>query len=527
MKRIKENLSEQGILFSNHYVGDRLPNDDEVYLFKKLIDKLNISAITKRYSSEGGSMFSPKDQLAVLIYAFIKGITSSVQIADHVLHNLRFIFLAGGHAIKRRTICDFRLKHVEAIKNIFIASIELAIESGLIKKDEIFALDGTKIEAHASFSKTRNKKEWEERQKKIIEHVDDFMQRWEEQDALEEDIEEERKKEFELIKEKLNNIKEKNDKDDKKNDNTTSSSGTTDKKNKAINMKNKIKIKEAKDAEQYLKEYEKIDNLLDEYEEARDDMLLNLADPDCRIMKNDGTTKECYNAQIVSNNQVIIAADITQDENDQYQLEPMLEQLKNNLTENNDKLKLTADAGYNRGKNLAYIDNENKIDAYISMYDQSKEKEEFNKEHFTYNEDEDCWVCKNDKQLDFIKEYIKDGKKCTQYGCTLESCIDCKYKDKCIKTKADIRRGYRTIDDDGFVIYRKEMIDKMKTKEAKKIYAKRAGEVESVFGQIKYNKRFSRFRLQGLAKVKAEFLIMAIAHNLGKIMKHGTLNYAM
>ena len=48
MKRIKENLSEQGVLFSNHYVGDRLEENDEVYLFKDLIHKLDTSAITSR-----------------------------------------------------------------------------------------------------------------------------------------------------------------------------------------------------------------------------------------------------------------------------------------------------------------------------------------------------------------------------------------------------------------------------------------------------------------------------------------------
>ena len=65
LKRIKENLSEQGILFSNHYVGDRLANNDEVYLFKHMIGKLDISEITDSYSPEGGSMFSPRDQLTV------------------------------------------------------------------------------------------------------------------------------------------------------------------------------------------------------------------------------------------------------------------------------------------------------------------------------------------------------------------------------------------------------------------------------------------------------------------------------
>lgn len=91
MKRIKENLSEQGILFSNHYVGDRLEENNEVYLFKDLIHKLDTSAITNSYSPEGGSMFAPIDQLAVITFALFKGIASSMMMADLVRNHLQFI----------------------------------------------------------------------------------------------------------------------------------------------------------------------------------------------------------------------------------------------------------------------------------------------------------------------------------------------------------------------------------------------------------------------------------------------------
>ncbi len=91
MKRIKDNKRDQGILFSEHYVGDRLSGDDEVFLFEKLFNKLDISAIINSYSAEGGSMFSPGDQLAVILYAFHKGITSSVKIAELIRYNLQWL----------------------------------------------------------------------------------------------------------------------------------------------------------------------------------------------------------------------------------------------------------------------------------------------------------------------------------------------------------------------------------------------------------------------------------------------------
>jgi len=544
MKRIKENLSDQGILFSNHYVGDRLSKDDEVYLYNSLIDKLDISSIVNSYSSEGGSMFSPRDQLSVILYAFHKGITSSVQIAQLIRSDLRFIYLSGGHIIKRRTICDFRLKHREGIRKIFESSVDLALGTGVVRDDILFAVDGSKIEAHASFSKTRKKFEWKQRQEKIVEHVDNFLREWEEQDEREEGLEEKKREEFEKVKKKLDAIKGKreNKNSDQKGDNSDrdakekgdaishrrgqgkGSAVVNKRESKAVYKKNKLIIKKFEDAGRFLGEYEDIDSLLEEYNKADDKMHLSLTDPDCRIMQSDSITKECYNVQAISNNQVIVAVDVTQDENDQYQLEPMVEQLKNNIDIEGRKIKFAGDAGYNRGKNLSYIDQEDNIDAYISMFDRREEKDlennKFHKENFVFDEEDDSWECPTGERLVFIKEYISNGKKYTQYGCELKKCVFCQHRDTCITTKADARRGYWTIDDDGYVIYRREMKEKMSHKTAKEIYSQRAGAIEPVFGQIKNNRNFTRFRLRGLSKVKTEFLTMVIAHNIGKIMKY-------
>jgi hypothetical protein len=256
-------------------------------------------------------------------------------------------------------------------------------------------------------------------------------------------------------------------------------------------------------------------------------MFLSLTESDARIMKSDSITKECFNAQAISNNQVIVAADVTQDENDQGQLEPMIEQMKENIKleeDREEKIPFASDAGYNKGKNLKYLDKENNIDPYVSMFDRSGnndlEENKFHKENFSFDEEDECWICPVGEKLEFMKEHLKDGKKYTLYGCQLKKCIYCPHKDECVTTKEDTKKGYRTIDDDGYLIYRKEMRIKMELESSKKIYAKRSGCVEPVFGQIKNNRGMKRFRLNGLEKVKAEFLYMAIAHNLGKIMKH-------
>src|SRR5690606_10750560 len=57
------------------------------------------------------------------------------------------------------------------------------------------------------------------------------------------------------------------------------------------------------------------------------------------------------------------------------------------------------------------------------------------------------------------------------------------------------------------------------------LYAKRKVDVESVFGNIKGNLRFTRFLLRGLHKVRTEFGIVAMAHNILKRAANSQTNF--
>jgi len=64
------------------------------------------------------------------------------------------------------------------------------------------------------------------------------------------------------------------------------------------------------------------------------------------------------------------------------------------------------------------------------------------------------------------------------------------------------------------------MKEKLSTEEGKRIYNCRKSMVEPVFGNMKFNLGFARFILRGLKKVKGEFFLMCIAHNLKKMSQH-------
>ena len=64
---------------------------------------------------------------------------------------------------------------------------------------------------------------------------------------------------------------------------------------------------------------------------------------------------------------------------------------------------------------------------------------------------------------------------------------------------------------------RKAMHEKLQQPEARRRYQLRKQTVEPVFGQIKEARGFRRFLLRGLEKVRGEWLLVCMAHNLNKL----------
>ncbi len=68
---------------------------------------------------------------------------------------------------------------------------------------------------------------------------------------------------------------------------------------------------------------------------------------------------------------------------------------------------------------------------------------------------------------------------------------------------------------------RERMIRKLRTKRGREVYARRKVIPEPVFGQIKAARRFDRFLLRGLEKVRGEWALICLGHNLLKIFRSG------
>ncbi|MEK7760989.1 MAG: transposase, partial [Nitrospirota bacterium] len=86
----------------------------------------------------------------------------------------------------------------------------------------------------------------------------------------------------------------------------------------------------------------------------------NMTDPDSRIMKTQAGYVQGYNAQaVVTEDQIIVAAEVTQEANDIKQLHPMLERAQANLkaiAHPRAIMTALADAGYCSEANLTAAD---------------------------------------------------------------------------------------------------------------------------------------------------------------------------
>ena len=95
---------------------------------------------------------------------------------------------------------------------------------------------------------------------------------------------------------------------------------------------------------------------------------VNVTDPESRIQKTSKGYVQGYNAQAAATeDQVIVACDVVNEANDIHQLQPMLEQAQQNLSEIDVSVKtVLADAGYCSDDNLEYLESKDEIEGLVS-----------------------------------------------------------------------------------------------------------------------------------------------------------------
>ena len=145
-------------------------------------------------------------------------------------------------------------------------------------------------------------------------------------------------------------------------------------------------------------------------------------------------------------------------------------------------------------------------------------------ENMEYDEATDCYTCKNGKKLaasDTKKIKTKTGyeREVTIYSCT--ECSRCPYKKECIKgnnSKRSLEERNKNLQvSKRFNQYRMEGLARITSEEGQMLRMNRSIQVEGSFGDIKQDCGFRRFLCRGTVNVKAESILLALAHNVRKL----------
>ena len=136
---------------------------------------LDLSAIMDTYSEERGyPPYHPGMMVALLLYAYSKGVYSSRRIARGCEERLDFASVTGLQHPDFRTISDFRKRHLKALSGLFQQVLKLCREAGLAKLGHV-ALDGTKIKANAGLNKAMSYGRMKQTEPKLAAEVERWL----------------------------------------------------------------------------------------------------------------------------------------------------------------------------------------------------------------------------------------------------------------------------------------------------------------------------------------------------------------
>ena len=165
----------------------KLPEGDLVFFLLDVVPKLDLSQFYAPYEQEtrGGPPFAPAMMVCLLLYAYCVGVFSSRKIALACERNLAFMAMVGQERPDFRTISDFRKQHLEAFKAVFVQVVRVAGAAGLVKLGNV-STDGTKIQGNASRHKAMSYGYMKKEVERIREDIEALVTHAYQQDEAEE-----------------------------------------------------------------------------------------------------------------------------------------------------------------------------------------------------------------------------------------------------------------------------------------------------------------------------------------------------
>ena len=502
--RFKSIESNQTVLFPVNLL-ERIPSNHPVLIVNQLVDQLNLDKLLSTYSKRGASSYHPRMLIKVLFYAYLNNIYSCRKIAKALEENIYFMWLSGDSRPDFRTINRFRGEGLkEDIKDLFTQIVLMLQEAGYVSLDVQY-IDGTKLESASNRytfvwrgSVEKYKSKLEDKIRTILSMVDSHI----EQDKQVQKLDDRNKRiDSDLLREKVKEL------------------------NARLDKMDKIERKQVQQLQDdYLPRLQRYENQLEKLG-SRNSYSKSDQDATFMRMKEDhmknGQLKPAYNVQIATEEQFITNLGIYQRAGDTATLPSFLADFEN--TYNKQSKVVVADAGYGSEENYEFMQ-QSGIEAYVKYNCFHKEqkrawkKNAFAVQNLFYNKDKDFFICPMGQRL--TNTGTKKSKSDLGYISTLtryqaKNCQGCPLRGLCHQSKTNriIEINYRLNQ------YKRNARQRLTSEQGIYHRGKRCIEPEAVFAQIKHNSQFNRFRLRGLEKVKLEFTLVAIAHNLRKMAK--------
>lgn len=461
-----------------------VPADNFYRRLNKVLHLHWLYAATKDYyGSEGQESIDPVVFFKMCIVGYINNIGSDRRLAEYCADSLSIRLFLGydidealpWHSTISRTR---QLYGDEVFKRLFEQVFEKCIESGMIA-GHTQALDGAFLKANASKDSLEIKQ--------VDKSVDDYL---------------------------LENIK----------------ANTSPRRPAKINRADEEQRHMDGDDEEQTRQLKELDTRYKRQEENYKDMpgddkgkyLSNKThysptDPDARIAVKPGKPRELYyNGQIAvdtAHHVITHAQSFTADGKDCRDLITIADQLQQRIQSHGMVIeKLLADAAYSSGENYQYLE-QNNITAYIPLLGGALS----GSEGFNYDEENDWYICPNNKILKGSGRVVDDGRghPVKKYFSLQSECKNCPIRKTCITDKAKTKKVQHSI-------YKAELErakERQQTVKAKVMKRKRSSTVEPVWGTLINFTGMKRLNARGLKAANKMLLLAATVYNLKKWLK--------
>lgn len=442
---------------------DWVGEDHPARFIRDFVDSLDLKRLgfRGRRSPDGRPSYSDDLMLKVWIFGYFNDIRSSRKLEKACREVMGFLWLTGRMAPDHNTLWRFFRRYLEEIQNVFAETAALAAEAGLLSMS-VHAVDGSKIRARCSddgaLHKRQLKKALTEEEKRIAEYIEDVTR-----------AEEEEEGQYRLPEE----------------------------------------LRDAEARKKWIKE--RLERFRSEGISSEQPQ-----EPDARKMKSKGGYHFGYNVQAVVDvsSGLVVASDVTNEQNDMHQLGPMTRLVKQKLGSTAEET--LADAGYATLRQIGEVFEEGTnvtVDLPSKLMAEA-ENSEFHASRFIFDEENDVVVCPLGNQLVF------QGTKKERHGNYRVRVYRCRGSKECPR-RSDCAKG-NTARRVGISPYHKALEvqrEKLKDPERKRTWRAQRSRVETLYGQTKVNRRFDRFTGWGIVSAKAQWSLICATENLRKLHK--------